>query len=291
MTDMRISVIMPAFNEAAGIGRILERLLGSPESGADIEIIVAANGCTDDTAAIARSFGVQVLEIPVPSKTAALNAADRLVSGDVRIYLDADTPITAELIRQLAVAVGRPGIAAAVPKPLIDTSGSTWPVRAYYAVNARLPVFRGRLFGRGVIALSAEARSRFDRFPEITADDMFLDAIVPADQKLEIDAVVPVRAPRRTGDLIRRVARAREGNAEFWRFVRSAPPEYGLPVDPVPGPSSWSWLRHVLRRSPALLPAAVCYVAIVVLAELKRRSPGWNVRSGWGRPEAAQARR
>ncbi|WP_089008285.1 glycosyltransferase family 2 protein [Micromonospora viridifaciens] len=288
---MQISVIMPAFNEAAGIGRVLGRLLTSPEGSAGIEIIVAANGCTDDTAAIARSFGVQVLEIPAPSKTAALNAADRVVGGDVRIYLDADTPATPELLRQLAAAVGRPGIAAAVPRPVIDTAGSTWPVRAYYAVNARLPVFRGRLFGRGIIALSAEARSRFDRFPEITADDMFLDAIVSADEKVEIDAVVPVRAPQRTSDLIRRLARGREGNAEFWRFVRSAPPEYCLPVDPVPGPSSWSWLRHVLRRSPSLVPAAVCYVAIVVLAELKRRSPGWNARSGWGRPEAVQVRR
>lgn len=253
-----------------------------------MEIVVATNGCTDNTAAIARSFGVHVLEIAAASKTAALNAADQTVSGDVRIYLDADVAVTSELIRQLAAAVRRPGVAAAVPRPIIDATDSTWPVRAYYAVNARLPVFRSRLFGRGIIALSAEARSRFDRFPEITADDMFLDAIAAADEKVEIDAVVQVRAPRHTGDLIRRVARAREGNAEFWRFVRSVPPEYGLPADPVPGPSSWSWLRHVLLRSPWLLPAAACYVAIILLAEAKRRSLGWSVRSGWGRPESVQ---
>lgn len=285
---VRISVIMPAFNEAAGIRGVLRTLVGSPQFGADMEIVVVANGCTDQTATIARSFGVHVLEISTPSKTAALNAAERAVSGDVRIYVDADVPVTAELLRQLAAAVRRPGVAAAVPRPLIDTSGSAWPVRAYYTMNARLPVFRNRLFGRGIIALSAEARSRFDRFPEITADDMFLDAIAGADEKVEIGAVVRVRAPQRTGDLIGRVARAREGNAEFWRFVRSAPPGYGLPADPVPGPTSWSWLRHVLLRSPWLAPAAVCYVGIILLAEAKRRSPGWSVRSGWGRPKAIQ---
>lgn len=288
---VQIAVIMPAFNEATGIGGTLQRLLESPQFGPDLEIIVVANGCTDDTASIARSFGVHVLEIPTPSKAAALNAADRVVDGDVRIYVDADVPLTPELLRQLAAATGQPGAAAAVPRPLVDTAGSAWPVRAYYAVNARLPVFRNRLFGRGVIALSAEARSRFDRFPELTADDMFLDAIVGAEEKVEIDAVVRVRAPRRTGDLIRRLARAREGNAEFWRFVHAAPPEYGLPADPVPGPSSWSWLRHVLLRSPWLLPAAVCYVSITLLAEAKRRSPGWSVRSGWGRPDSLQVRR
>ncbi|GGM42343.1 hypothetical protein GCM10011608_28770 [Micromonospora sonchi] len=254
-------------------------------------VVVVANGCTDDTAAVARSFGVRVLEIPTPSKTAAMNAADQMVDGDVRIYADADAPLTAELVRDLAAAVGRPGIAAAVPRPMIDTSGSAWPVRAYYAVNARLPVFRNRLFGRGVIALSAEARSRFEDFPELIADDMFLDAVIGADEKVEIPAVVQVRAPRRTGDLVRRVARAREGNAEFWRFLRAASPEYGVVADPVPGPRSWSWLRQVLLRSPGLLPAALCYVAIILLAEAKRRSPGWSARSGWGRPESVRARR
>ncbi|MEU7804111.1 glycosyltransferase [Micromonospora arborensis] len=288
---MRISVIMPAFNEAAGIGGVLRRLLESPQFGADMEVVVAANGCTDDTAAVARSFGVHVLEISTPSKAAAMNAADQASSGDILIYVDADVPVTAEVLRQLAATVSQPGVVAAVPRPLVDTSGSAWPVRAYYAMNARLPVFRNRLFGRGIIALSAEGRSRFDRIPEITADDMFLDAVVGAHEKVEIEAVVRVRAPRHTGDLIRRVARAREGNAQFWRFVRSAPPEYGLPVDPVPGPSSWSWLRHVLLRSPRLLPAAGCYVAIILLAEAKRRSPGWSVRSGWGRREFPQLRR
>ncbi len=288
---MRLSVILPAFNEATTLGETLRRLLLPPQCPAGMEVVVVANGCTDDTAAVARSFGVHVLEIPTPSKTAALNAADRVVNGDIRVYMDADTPVTGELLSQLVAAFNRPGVAAAVPRPVIDASGSTWPVRAYYAVNARLPVFRGRLFGRGIIAISAQARSRFERFPEITADDMFLDAVVSAEEKVEIDAVVPVRAPRRSGDLIRRLARAREGNAEFWRFVRTAPPEYGLPVDPVPGPKSWSWLRHVLLRSPSLLPAALCYVAVVLLAELRRRSPGWDVRSGWGRPEPVQSRR
>jgi glycosyltransferase involved in cell wall biosynthesis len=276
---------MPAFNEEAGIGRALRALT---EPGAGLDVVVAANGCTDRTAEIARSYGVRVVEIATPSKTAALNAADEIAGGDVRVYMDADVPADAALVRQLAEAVARPGIEAAVPRPVVDTGASTWPVRAYYAVNARLPVFRGRLFGRGIIALSAAARSRFERFPDITADDMFLDAIVAAGEKAEIDVPIRVVAPRTTGDLIRRVARSRDGNAEFWRFVSAAPPGYGLPPDPVPGPSSTSWLRHVVLRAPWLLPSAIVYVAVVLRAERKRRSPSWDVRSGWGRtPEPA----
>ncbi|MDG4828886.1 glycosyltransferase [Solwaraspora sp. WMMD1047] len=287
--EARISVIMPAFNEGVGIGDTLRAMTESPLFGTDLQVIVAANGCTDDTVQIARSFGVQVVEVAEASKPAALNAADPIATGSVLIYQDADSRVDAGVLRRLAAAVERPGVEAAVPHPEIDVSGSGWPVRAFYAINARLPVFRGRLFGRGVIAISRTARQRFDRFPDITADDMFLDAVVAADEKVEIDDPVRVRAPRRLDDLIRRVARSRDGNDEFWRFVAATPPGYDLPADPVPGPSAWSWLRDVLLRAPWLLPAAVCYVAVVLLAERRRRAPDWNVRSGWGRSAPSEA--
>ncbi|WP_250002923.1 glycosyltransferase [Actinoplanes sp. M2I2] len=275
---MRISVILPAFNEEAGIGPTLRTLTGNADD--NIEIIVAANGCTDRTAEVARSFGVRVVEVGAPSKTAALNAADEVATGDVRVYLDADVPADPGVLRRLADEVNRPGIEAAVPRPAVDTSASTWPVRAFYAVNSRLPVFRGRLFGRGIIAVSSHARSRFVRFPEITADDMFLDAVVPDGEKAEIDVPVRVVAPRTAGDLIRRVARARDGNAEFERYLRAHPEVVATPATADPA----SWLRDVVLRRPWLLPSAVVYVTVVLLAERTRRSASWDVRSGWGRP-------
>jgi glycosyltransferase involved in cell wall biosynthesis len=281
---MRITVIMPAFNEEAGIGAALRALTDCPEFDADMEIVVAANGCTDATADVARSFaGVRVVEITTPSKTAALNAADEIATGDVRIYMDADVPADAALLQRLATAIDEPGIEAAVPRPMADTTASTWVVRGYYAINRRLPVFRGRLFGRGVIAVSADARKRFGRFPDITADDMFLDAVIAAGEKREIDAPIRVVAPRDGRELVRRIARGRDGNEEFWRFIDSKPDGYGLPPDPVPGPGSTSWLRNVVLRAPWLLPSAVIYVSVILLAERKRRSPSWDVRSGWGR--------
>ncbi|MCM4084867.1 glycosyltransferase [Paractinoplanes hotanensis] len=276
---MQISVVMPAFNEEIGISTGLRALTGSPDHGPDLQIVVAANGCTDRTAEVARSFGVQVVEIATASKTAALNAADQLVTGDVRVYLDADVPAGAAVVRRLAEAVARPGVEAAVPRPAVDASESTWPVRAFYAINSRLPVFRGRLFGRGVIAVSSAARARFDRFPAITADDMFLDAVVAPDEKAELDVPVRVIAPRTTGDLIRRVARARDGNAEFNRYLRANPEVVATPAEA----NQTSWLRDVVLRRPWLVPAAVVYVAVVLLAERKRRSASWDVRSGWGR--------
>ncbi len=282
-----MSVIIPAFNEENGIGGALRALTEIPDSGSDMEIIVVANGCTDRTAEVARAAGVRVGEIATPSMAAALNGADGFATGVVRVYMDADVPADPRLIRRLAAAIAEPGIEAAVPRLVVDTSASTWPVRAYYAINARLPIFQGRLFGRGIIAVSSKARSRFPGFPDITADDMVLDAVIAADEKAEVDVPIRVVAARTGGELVRRLARSREGNAEFWRFVESTPDSYGLLPDPVRGSSSTSWLRTVVLRAPWLLPAAVVYVAIVLLAERKRRSPSFDVRSGWGRTAAA----
>lgn len=284
---MPIAVIIPAYNEEAGIGRLLDALLHSPDAGPDIEVVVAANGCRDRTAEVARTRGARVVELAIASKTAALNSADELAVGFPRVYLDADIAATPGLIRALAAAVREPGVHAAVPRAELDLDGSALPVRGYYAVNARLPVFRGRLFGRGVIALSEEARRRFKTFPDIIADDMFLDAVVAVDEKRQLDLSVRVPAPRRTGDLIRRVARARAGNEEFWAWMAEEGAASGLRSDAVRGARSWSWLRDVVLRSPHLLPAAACYTAVILQAERMRRSRGWTTRSGWGRPGAS----
>ena len=51
-----ISVIIPANNEAGFIGPCLDALLAQDTTRA-AEVIVAANGCTDDTVAIAQGYG------------------------------------------------------------------------------------------------------------------------------------------------------------------------------------------------------------------------------------------
>lgn len=274
---------MPAFNEEENIGDTLRTLVECRRSGLDLDVVVAPNGCTDRTAEVARGWGVRVVELATASKSAALNAADEVATGGPRIYLDADTPITPDLMKVLVTAVSVDEVRAAVPRREIDARHSSWPVRAYYRINDRLPVFHNRLFGRGVIALSAAARARFERFPEIVADDMFLDAVIGPEEKVEIDSVVRVMAPRHSRDLVRRLARSRAGNEEFWRLVATAPQDFPALAGAVPGPRHSSWLRDVVWRAPGLLPAAFCYLVITVLAEVRRRSPGWNVRSGWGR--------
>jgi glycosyltransferase involved in cell wall biosynthesis len=278
---MQISVVIPAYNEAGTIGATLDSLVRAPDSEPDIEIIVAANGCRDATADIARSYGVEVLDLAEASKTVALNAADESSSTFPRVYLDADARATPTLIRALGEAVSEPGAAGATAQRVLDLEGCEWPVRAFYRISAELPAFENRLFGRGVIAVSEEARKRFERFPDIIADDMLLDAVVAADEKREVALPVRVEAPRRTADLVRRVARAREGNDEFARWMRAEGEALGLAQD-VASPKRTSWLRDVVARKPRLAGDAAVYVGIIARAERLRRSKAYSARSGWG---------
>jgi glycosyltransferase involved in cell wall biosynthesis len=63
------TVIVPAHNEARVIGRLLGPLVSGARPG-ELDVIVVANGCTDDTAQVAAACGpmVRVISVPEPSK-------------------------------------------------------------------------------------------------------------------------------------------------------------------------------------------------------------------------------
>jgi hypothetical protein len=157
-------------------------------------------------------------------------------------------------------------------------------VRAYFAVNSRLPVFRRGLFGRGLIALSEEGRARFDRFPDLVADDLFLDSLFADGEKACVDDVVTrVETPFRTRDLVRRLRRVRRGNAA----MRAAQARSQLDIE-VRGADRSSWLRDVVLREPRLLPAGLAYAGITVLAALLAKlSPEDDL--SWQRDESTRS--
>ena len=75
------SVVIPAHNEAAVIRRCLDALL-TGVAPSELDVVVACNGCTDDTANIVRSSwpAVRVIEVAQAAKPAALRAADEVLS-------------------------------------------------------------------------------------------------------------------------------------------------------------------------------------------------------------------
>ena len=278
-----VGIVIAAHNEASVIGRCLDALLSDP-TAPPLEITVVANGCADDTAAVAgKRDGVRVLDLPEPGKAGALNAGDGVTTGFPRLYLDADIVLPHGSLRALTDALEPAGgPLAVVPRRRLDLTGRPLAVRGYFAINARMPAYHNALFGRGAIVLSRAGRARFDTFPGMVADDLFLDSLFTADEKREVPAAVStVATPLRTGDLLRRLVRVRAGNTA----MRAAAARGDAPTGVRKSVRS-SWLRDVVLPRPWLAPAAVCYVALTLVAARKARG---QTDAVWGRDESTRA--
>ena len=181
----------------------------------EIEILVVCNGCSDDTAKIARAFGepVRVIETEIPSKSRALNLGDAEAKGFPRIYLDADVVITLAAIRKLAVALESGHSLAAAPRPEnVFLPGTGWGVREYYKFWMALPYIQAGMIAAGVYALSRQGRERFKGFPDVIADDGYVRMLFEPHERIQVaDVVSKVFAPLTLRDLLKIRTRSRLG--------------------------------------------------------------------------------
>jgi poly-beta-1,6-N-acetyl-D-glucosamine synthase len=108
-----VTVIIPAYNEAASIADTIRSLQRQTLPVA--EIIVVDDCSTDETARIAQSFGVRVMQPPrnTGSKAGAQNFALRFVETPFTMAIDADTSLDAEAIARLMPAFRDSAVAAA----------------------------------------------------------------------------------------------------------------------------------------------------------------------------------
>jgi hypothetical protein len=279
--DVWCTVVVPAHDEAGVLAERLGGLVrGLPEGSA--EVIVVANGCTDDTVAVARSLaGVDVVVIPQASKTAALNAGDRRATRYPRVYLDADVRLSPEalavLVRELRT--GEPVVAA--PRVRFDLDGCSGVVRAFFAAFRRLPYTRRGLVGLGVYGLSESARERFGDFPDVVADDLYVQRLFSEEERVVVDAAFDVVAPRTLRSLLQVRTRAARGNQEL--AARAA--ELGI-EDRSTSSGTARALAAEVARNPTLLPAAVVYLCVTAVARARARRAGTG--TAWERDESSR---
>ncbi|MBI4715715.1 MAG: glycosyltransferase family 2 protein, partial [Nitrospirae bacterium] len=135
---MNISIIIPTLNEAAHIGRTLQGLKGSGFH----EIIVADGGSLDETVRAALEAGAEVVRAP-RGRALQMNAGAKKASGDILLFLHADTRLP-------------PGAAAAIREALSDpgTAGGAFAL----AIDSPRPSLRW-------IARAANLRPRLTRIP------------------------------------------------------------------------------------------------------------------------------
>ena len=85
---MKISIVLPAKNEAASIGPVISELKSLYSQA---ELIVVNDGSEDNTAELAEQAGARVISHPYSKGNgAAIKSGARACSGDVIVFMDAD---------------------------------------------------------------------------------------------------------------------------------------------------------------------------------------------------------
>jgi hypothetical protein len=140
-------------------------------------------------------------------------------------------------------------------------------VRAYYRARQRLPETTRHLWGAGAYAVSRAGHDRFAAFPDLVADDLFVDALFEPGEKAVVDTEpVVVRTPRDLRSLLAVLRRTYSGNAELGAAA--------LPAVHAPATTGRT-VREVVT-SATTLPRAVdaaVYTALVVLGRLPSGQP------------------
>jgi glycosyltransferase involved in cell wall biosynthesis len=276
-----ISIIIPAYNERLVIARTL-RAITTGALRDELDVVVVCNGCTDDTAAIAREVDgpVRVIETPLGNKTHALNLGDQAARAFPRIYIDADVVVTLPTIRALAECLERDGVFAVAPRPYFELMGCSWAVRAFYDIRCRLPSFGEGIGGSGVYGLSEIGRRRFGAFPNLVADDTYVRVQFKPEERETIKSVRSVVfAPHTLKNLI-----AIETRADFGTFeLASRYPELWTNK----GDSNRKALLS-LFKDPLLWPRLAIYWYVRTAARRQAKARSVSSTFVWERDETSR---
>lgn len=265
-----ISVVIAAHNEEHVIGRTLSALLEDAEP-AEFDVVVVCNGCTDATETVARRFEprVRVFTTPVASKVDALNLGDGEARAFPRFYLDADIPLRAGDLRELALALERGDGHAVSAERSIELDGRPRLVKGYYRIWEQLPQVQGGVVGSGVYGISEAGRQRFGEFPPVLGDDYFVQQVFAPDEQVRVARVrTVIEAPYTSRALVGRKARVFVGNRQVGLATGTG------------GGDRWAW-AGVILRSPNLAPFLPAFLLITLLAKMQaayRRRTGTTSR-------------
>ena len=131
---MRVSIVVPVLNEALGLPEFLDKI-----KGLAAEVIFVDGGSTDGTVALLLDAGQRCLSV-APGRSSQMNAGARSASGDVLLFLHADTTLPLGALDKIRRAVAA-GAAGGFFDLRLDSQ------RALLRLVGRLIALRARLTG------------------------------------------------------------------------------------------------------------------------------------------------
>lgn len=145
-SPVRFSLMLPALNEAARLPAILDSIRRQRYPASHVELLVADGGSTDDTVAIAESFGARVFHNPVRRAEPGAAMLLQKATGDVAMWLAADNVFAGDRFLELmSRPFADPSVRAAFPS-LMSTRQDGGTARYF---NAFSDPFNHFLYGAG----------------------------------------------------------------------------------------------------------------------------------------------
>ena len=140
-----LSFIIPAYNEEALIEATVKQLQVAAEAvGRDYEIIVANDASIDRTAQVAKAAGARVVTVENCQIAATRNAGAASATGDVFIFVDADTLVPIQTLRAALRALDNGAIGGGAT---IKFRGQISTVARYATAILQLPMHLGGMVG------------------------------------------------------------------------------------------------------------------------------------------------
>lgn len=165
---MSVSIIIPALNEAA----IIADSVAKARAAGPREVIVADGGSSDSTLSLAETAGATVVECPT-GRAVQQNAGARAATGDILLFLHADTYLTADGLRQIERALADASVACGAFRQVIEANGFLY--RFMERGNAFRASCRGLPYGDQGIFVRRALFDEIGGFPELKLmEDLFL---------------------------------------------------------------------------------------------------------------------
>jgi rSAM/selenodomain-associated transferase 2 len=157
---MRISIIIPALNEERSIAATVSAV----KTLRPYELIVVDGGSTDDTCKTCRRLGVTVLSSPRGRGT-QMNHGARGATGDVLVFLHADTRLPGSALEDIVSALGNPRCVGG--RFDVGLDGAHWMFRVIGAlINLRSRISRVAT-GDQAIFVRREVFAELGGYPEM----------------------------------------------------------------------------------------------------------------------------
>ncbi|MFQ5398410.1 MAG: glycosyltransferase family 2 protein [Anaerolineae bacterium] len=253
-----VTVLIPAYNEAAIIQRKIENCLALDYPKNQLSVMVVTDGSEDDTAIIVSQFreqGVHLCHQPErKGKVAAINRVVPTVNSEIIVFSDANTMLTPDGIQAIvrSFADDRVGLVAGEKRVMGGGEGLYW---RYESHLKRCESALGSVIGAAG-ELFAIRRELFEK-PEddsIVEDFIMSLRLVASGWRAVYEPAAVAEelpSPSLAGDWERRTRIAAGSFQAMGRLLRL--------LNPAMGRIAWQYLSHKLLRwavTPIMLPAA-----------------------------------